>query len=381
MKYLPLVFAGLWRKPARTIFTFLSIVVAFILFGILAGLDSGFDHIRQVSRLDRLFVDPRFGGRIPLAYADQIARIPGVTVVAPRMGLPGYYQDKKESGGLIMSGSRFFAARTELTATKEQLAALDRNRTGAIITKFQAEKYGWKVGDRIPWISSVQTVDGGQTWTFEILAIVDDSDNPGVSAYFVGNYDYLDQRRVMDKGTVDRFLLRIKDPDQATQISRAIDRLFANSPQPTRTQSERNQAESSLASLGDVSFLTHTVIGAVLFMLLCVTGNTLMQSVRERTSEFGVLKTLGFSDGGVLALVVAEAMLLCGSAALAGLILINGLGPYYTKLLPGIAGLLLMTWPAFFEGLGFALFTALAASAFPAVRAGRLNIVDALAGR
>ncbi len=381
MKYIPLVFAGLWRKPTRTIFTFLSIVVAFILFGILAGLDSGFDHVRQVSRLDRLFVDPRFLGRIPLAYADQIARIPGVTVVAPRMGLPGYYQDKKESGAVIMSGSRFFAARTELTATKDQLAALDRNRTGAIITKFQAEKYGWKVGDKVPFISNVATSDGSQTWTFEILAIVDDSDNPGVSTYFVGNYDYLDQRRVTDKGTVDRFLVRIKDADQATQISRAIDRLFANSPQPTRTQTERNQAQSGLASLGDVSFLTHTVIGAVLFMLLCVTGNTLMQSVRERTSEFGVLKTLGFSDRDVLALVVAEAVLLCGSAGLAGLVLINGLGPFYTKLVPGIAGLLLMTWPAFFEGLGFALLTALVASAFPALRASRLNVVDALAGR
>ena len=233
MKYIPLVLAGLWRKPARTIFTFLSVMVAFILFGILSGLDSGFDHIVSVSRLDRIFVDPRFGGREPLSYAEQIARVPGVTVVTPRMGLPGYYLDPKNRMGVIMTDSRFFAARPELTATKAQMAALDADRTGAIISNFLARRYGWKVGDKVPFISSVATSDGSQTWTFDILAIIDDSDNPGVSGYFIGNYNYLDQRRVKDKGTVDRYLVRIKDPNQATQIGRTIDRMFDNSAAPT----------------------------------------------------------------------------------------------------------------------------------------------------
>ena len=381
MKYLPLVLAGLWRKPTRTIFTFLSIVVAFILFGILAGLDSGFDHILQTSRLDRLFVDPRFGGLTPLAYADQIARVPGVTVVAPRMGLLGYYQDPKNRMGIVMTDGRFFASRPELTATREQIAALDRDRTGAIITVFLAREYGWKVGDKIPFISNVATSDGSQTWTFDILAIVDDADSPGEAGFFIGNYNYLDQRRIKDKSTVDRFLVRIGDPGHATGTSRAIDRLFANSPAPTRTESEKTSFQSGLRSLGDISFMTHAVIGAVLFMLLCLTGNTMMQSVRERIPEFGVLKTLGFSDSGVLALVIAEAVLLSLSAGLTGLAIINIAGPYYSQVVPNIAGLLLMTWPAFFAGLGLALLTALAASLIPALRAKRLNVVDALAGR
>jgi putative ABC transport system permease protein len=381
MKYLPLVFAGLWRKPARTIFTFLSIVVAFILFGILAGLDSGFDHILAVSRLDRLFVDPRFGGRIPMSYVDQVAGVPGVTVVAPRLGLPGFYKDPKNRMGVIMSDSRFFAARPELTATKDEMAALDKNRTGALVTIFLAKQYGWKVGDKVPFISNVATSDGGQTWTFDILGIIDDTDAPGEVGFFIGNYEYLNQRQAKDKDLSDRFLVRIKDPNQATEISRTIDRLFANSSQPTRTESEKTQNQSGLASLGSVSFLTHAVIGAVLFMLLFLTGNTMMQSVRERTSEFGVLKTLGFSDGGVLALVISEAVILCGLAGLAGLTLVHTAGAYYASLLPDIAGVLLMTWASFFEGLGLALLTALAASVFPALRAGRLNVVDALAGR
>jgi putative ABC transport system permease protein len=127
--------------------------------------------------------------------------------------------------------------------------------------------------------------------------------------------------------------------------------------------------------------MTHSVIGAVLFMLLCLTGNTMMQSVRERIPEFGVLKTLGFSDSGVLALVIAEAVLLSLSAGLTGLAIINIAGPYYSQIVPNIAGLLLMTWPSFFEGLGLALLTALAAGLIPALRAKRLNVVDALAGR
>jgi putative ABC transport system permease protein len=351
------------------------------LFGILAGLDSGFDHLLQISRLDRLFVDPRFGGLMPEAYGEQIARVPGVTVVAPRMGLFGYFQDAKNRMGIVMTDSRFFAARPELTATKEQMAALDKNRTGALITVFLAQRYGWKVGDRVPIISTVATKDGGQIWTFDILGIIDDTDAPGVAGFFIGNYDYLNERRLRDRDQIDRFLVRISDQSRTTEIGRAIDHLFANSPQPTRTESEKTQAQAGLGSLGDVSFLTHAVIGAVLFMLLCLTGNTMMQSVRERTSEFGVLKTLGFSDNGVLALIVAEAVLLCLSAGLAGLAVINIAGPYYAKLVPDVAGFLLMTWPAFFEGLGFAFLTALVASAIPALRAGRLNVVDALAGR
>jgi putative ABC transport system permease protein len=381
VKYLPLVFAGLWRRPMRTVFTFLSIVVAFILFGILTGLDSGFDHTLKVSRLDRLFVDPRFGGLMPLADVDQIARVPGVKVVAPRRGLLGYYQDPKNTLGFIMTDHRFFEARPELTATPAQIAALEADPTGIIITKFLTQRFGWKTGDKVPFISAVPTTDGSQTWTFNVIAVIDDSSNPGQSGYVIGNYNYLDQRRVKDKGLSDRFLVIIDDPGQAVQIGRTIDKLFTNSPNPSRTESEKTNSEAGLVALGDVSVLTHAVIGAVLFMILFLTGNTMMQSVRERVPEFAVLKTLGYSDTGVLALVIAEAVLLCLAAGLVGLAIINLVGPFYSRLVPDIAGLFLLTWPSFFLGLGAALLTALAASLIPALRVKKLNVVDALTGR
>jgi putative ABC transport system permease protein len=381
LKYLPLVMAGLWRKPARTVLTFLSIVVAFVLFGILSAIDAGFAHQLEAARLDRLFADPRFGGLMPIAYAGKIAAVPGVTVVAPRMGLDGYYKDPKDGMGVIMTDARFFAARPELTAIRQQIEQLQRTPSGALVGSYFVEKYGWKVGDTIPLISNTVKRDGSRVWTFDILGIIEDTDNPGPSGYFVGNYRYLDEARVTDKGTTDRFLVRIKDPRLATQISRSIDQLFDNSPAPTRTGSEKAQAQSGLQSLGDMNFLTHAVITAVIFMLLFLTGNTMMQSVRERGSEFAVLKTLGFSDMRVLALVFAESLLLCLLAGMTGLALSEIAVPLIHKSMPEVADLLRMSWGALLPGMGFALLVAFLSALIPGLRAKRLKIVDALANR
>src|SRR5262245_32048953 len=131
MKYFPLIWAGLWRKPARTIFTLLSVMVAFILFGILSGIDAGFATLLERSRMDRLFTDARFGAPMPVAYAEQIAKVPGVTVVAPRWGLGGYYQEQTNNWAVIGTDERFFDARPEMSVTKEQMDELRRTRTGA----------------------------------------------------------------------------------------------------------------------------------------------------------------------------------------------------------------------------------------------------------
>jgi putative ABC transport system permease protein len=178
----------------------------------------------------------------------------------------------------------------------------------------------------------------------------------------------------------DRFILRIDDPNRATQISRAIDNLFANSSAPTRTVSERSSRESGVNWIGDIGFFTDAVLGAVAFMLLFLTGNTMMQSVRERTPEFAVLKTLGFSDTRVLALVFAESVLLCAVAAFAGLAIAKLVIPLVRDDIPG-AGIVQMPWVALLTGLALALLVAFVSGLLPALRAKRLSIVDALAGR
>jgi len=381
MRYFPLVWAGLWRRPARTIFTFLSIVVAFILFGILAAISGGLAHALDAARVDRLIVDPKFGTNLPLAYLDRVAALPGVTVVAPRQILVGYYRDPKQFFGIVMSDRRFFAVRPELNATPEQIDRLMRTRTGALITVFAAQQFGWKVGDKVPVISNTPRKDGGKVWTFDILGIIDNVDQPGRSRFFISNYDYVDQERTVNNGTIDRMLVRIADPARATQISRAIDALFANSGAPTRTGSEKSQAQTGAQSIGDIGFFIRAVIAAVLFMLLFLTGNTMMQSVRERLPEFAVLKAMGYSDSKLLWLVYAESVVLCLMAALTGLALAKFGIPRIKDVAPQVGQLLLMPWSAIGTGLGFALLVSFVSGLVPALRARRLSIIDALAGR
>jgi putative ABC transport system permease protein len=243
-----------------------------------------------------------------------------------------------------------------------------------------ANKYSWKVGDKIPLQTNIPKRDGSRVWTFDVVAIMEDVDLPGQEGRFLANYEYMDEERVVLNGAADRFIVRISDPARATQISRAIDALFATSGSPTRTTSERSQRESGAQWIGDVNFFTKAVLGAVSFMLLFLTGNTMMQSVRERVPEFAVLKTLGFSDTRIMLLVLAESVLLCTIAALAGLLIAKGLIPEIKDSIEG-AGILDMPWDALLTGFGLALLVAVTSGFIPALRAKRLNIVDALAGR
>jgi putative ABC transport system permease protein len=382
MKYIPLVFAGLWRKPTRTVFTFLSVMVAFILFGILASIESTFAQQVAIARLDRLFVDARFGGPLPVVYQNKIAALPGVTVVEPVGNVGGYWKDRTNGFGVTMADERYVQARPEYHLTAAQMRELDRSRTGIVIARKLAERYGWKVGDRIPMTSTMKQMDGSTTWMFDVKFITDNYDFPNAAMFALGSYKYFDEARATDKGTVNRFLVRISDPGRAAAVGRAIDNLFANSPQPTRTMSEKANAQAGTASIGNITFFTRSIISAVLFMLLFLTGNTMMQSVRERIPEFAVLKTIGFPDSGVLSLVLAEAVTLCVLAGVAGLTLMKFVVPLLVKGMPGnVDALMQMPWSAAATGLGFALLTACVAGFFPALRVKRLNVVDALAGR
>jgi putative ABC transport system permease protein len=381
LKYLPLVWNGLWRRPARTVFTLLSIAVAYILFGILSGIDAGFAHTLEVSRMDRLFTDSRFGTPMPLSYGERIASVPGVIVVAPRSGLFGHYQDPKNFIYVLCADRRFFSLRPEITISPQELETLLQTRTGAVVALELAQKYGWKIGDKIPIQTTTPQTDGNQVWTFDIVALVDDANYPGAGGWFIANYSYLDEGRVTEKGTISRFLVRIMNPERGGQIGRQIDKLFANSTVATRTSSERSGAQSGLQFFGDVNFLTSAVLGAVFFMLLFLSGNTMLQSVRERTPEFAVLKALGFPDNTVLSLVVAESALLCMLGAAAGLLASELIIPIARGPLSDFLLLLQMPWTAMLSGFGLALLVALVSSLLPVLRVKQLNVVDALVKR
>jgi putative ABC transport system permease protein len=376
MKYLPLIWAGLWRKKLRTIFTFLSIVVAFVLFGVLQGVDAGLAHIRDLQRQDRLFATSRFGTPLPIANAAQIAAVPGVTLVVPTHGMGGYWQDPKNGLGILSVDERWFAATPEIRVGKDRLQQLARTRTGAFISAACTEIYGWKIGDKISLVTNLPQENGSKIWTYDVLAVFTQEGHDS-DRYIISNYAYLDEARAEGKGSVNNFVVRIDDPGHAAQISRAIDGLFATSGAPTRTFSEKESGQSDQNSNFNTAFFIKTVVGAAFFTLLFLTANTMMQAFRERIPEFAVLKALGFGDLSVFGIVLAESALLTLIAAVLGL----AIAAFLMPLARNTIGITHIRPIVFIDGGFAALGVAVISGLVPAWRARRLSIIDALAGR
>ncbi|MDI3259247.1 MAG: ABC transporter permease [Sinobacteraceae bacterium] len=382
MKFLPLVFAALARRKARSLFTWLAILAAFLLFGMLQGVNSAFDQAIERANVNRLIVTSNIAltEPLPYSYLSQIEAVPGVARVAHATWFGAYYQDPKNFVfAFPIDATREFEVFPERKVPPDQLQALIHTRTGAIIGAELARKYGWKIGDRVPLHSTIWTKadDGNSDWTFDIVGIYENPSDRSQENIFFFNYDYFDEARAFGKGTVGWYTVQVKDPRQSAQVAAAIDRLFANSPNETKTQTEKEFQQSFLKQIGDINFIVTRILFAVFFALLFATGSTMMQSVRERIPELAVLKTLGFTDGGVLLLVLGESALLCLAAAAAGLALAWLLFP----LLKDTLGVVQMPLPVMIEGLAVAGTLALITGLPPALRAKRLSIVEALAGR
>ena len=378
MKFLPLIWAGLWRKPARTLLTLLSVVIAFLLFGLLQGVDAAFTRIIGQQKLDRMFVDPRFGAPVPFSYKAQVERVKGITKITEVHFMGGYYQDTKNGMGIIFTiPAIWLSIRPEYEIPKTQANAAAGTRTAAIISDWLAEHNHWKIGDRISIKGGIPRKEGGNDWTFDVVGIMHNTEAAGESRQMLANYAYLDEARASGSGVVSRFLLRIGDAASAGRIAREIDGLFANSAVATRTQSEQDQAQSALAQIGDFKFFTRAIMSAVFFALLFLTLNTTMESVRERTAELATLKTLGYSDTSLLGLVLAESVTLFIVAALIGLAIAAALFP----LARNFIGVAFLPSSVVVIGAMLAIAAAVLSAIVPALRASRLNIVQALAVR
>lgn len=386
MKYAPIAWAGLRRKPIRTVLTFLSIITAFLLYGALNGTMAGFDQLlaeffdeNQLYTMSRL--NP--GEPLPLAYVHRIERIPGVSEVDASVNFEAYYQRPEQSFGGV---TRF---ESSLRSTEQgfvivgapELEAMRRTRTGILVGKQLAERFGWKAGDRVPLHLTTLRKDRSNVWMFDVVGTWDVKPSSGGSADQIWvNYDYYDEARAFNNGTVHFISTRASDPAQVEHVAQEIDRMFANSDGETQTQSMAAAIRAELSSIIDIQLMINAVLGAVFFTLLFVTGNTMMQSVRERTPEFAILKTYGFSDGIVSGLVLAESLLLCVLGAIVGILAASKL------LFPMIfAAFKLDPLPmpprVMVTGIAIAIVLAGVTGLLPALRAGRLNIVDALAGK
>ena len=382
MKYLFLIWSGIWRKRGRTILIILQISVAFALFGVLQGLKTGVDEALAKTRADLLFVVPSaFGGApLPLAYIERLRSIPGVGEVTFADGFLGTYQKPTQTVYVLAIESSNAAWLTMVPdifkVLPQDLEALKKTRTGALISADIAKKYGWHIGDRIPLVSTTLQSNGSGDWVFDIVGTFE-AHELGAGGYIVANYAYLDEARVLYKGTVRNFYVEVSNPTQAAAVADTIDRTFANSSVETKTSSLRENAQQQMQSIGNLSFAIRSIVSAVLVTLLFSNATMMMQSIRERTPELAVLKTLGFTDRAVFCLVLAEAMIVCIVAAVIGLALATIAFPYAGKYVPGLS----MPWVVVEIGLLAAVGVALVSAAVPAVRAARLEIVDALAGR
>jgi putative ABC transport system permease protein len=378
MKLFPLVWAALWRRPLRSILTAACIAIAFLLLGLLEGVNAGFAKAIAEAHRDLLATYTRVrGGRpMPISAMAKIQSIPGVVDVAPRAYFLGSFGEPVPNNmvaALATDPDGFFRIRPGFRVSRESLSAMHQNRAGMLATPGLLQWFGWKLGDAVTLRSQLLKTDGSTEWVFYIVGTFEAVTDPSAALGIV-NYAYLDESRVQDRGTAEMFYERIADPTKAVATAAAIDRIFANSSHETRTRSDQERAQFQARQLGDVRFFTNAIMGAVLFTLAFLTGNTLRQSIHERIPEFALLKALGYTDARVLSLAFAEALLLYVPSAALGLLLAYLAAPFAKEDI----GSIVVSPAVALAGLACAGLLALAGAALPALSLSRMSVIRAL---
>jgi putative ABC transport system permease protein len=385
MYYLQFLLSNLGRKKARTILTLLSIMIAFLLFGLLRSLAAAFDQGAEIAGEDRLVSINKISliQPLPEAYLPKVQALTGVDKATSANWFGGYYQDPKNQFPQfpIIAEDYFEIYKEMITLPDEQMQAWKKNRIGVVIGKALVERFKWKIGDRIPLMGMFPREGGSTTWEFVVEGIYEAKSKGADTSAMLMHYDYFDEARQYGKGDLGWLIIRVKDPGQSAQVAAAVDALFANSPAETKTSSEKDFAKSFAKQFGDIGLITTLILGAVFFTMLLVAGNTMAQSFRERIPELAILKTLGFSDRTVMLMVLAEAIVISLIGGLIGLFLakffITGAATSMAATLPGLN--LSSTMMLF--GVGLMFVFGFLTGIIPALQGLQLNIVAALRRR
>ncbi|MEK6372076.1 MAG: FtsX-like permease family protein [Acidobacteriota bacterium] len=380
MKLIGLVLANFKRHKLRTLLTMLSIVVAFILFAYLSAIKKGFEMGVSVAGADRLVVRHKISliQPLPQSYQAQIDRMDGITLSSQASWFGGLYRDKQVQWAQIaVEPEKFTQIYTEFLIPPEQKKAWFETRTGAVAGRKTAERFGWKVGDKITLQATFNRPKVGNTWTFDLVGIYDGAHPEVDTTAFWFRHDYLNENRLYGDGITGWYYIKIKDPKNAESIARKIDEQFANSPAETKTETEKAFIKGFAEQVGNIGAIVTAILTAVFFTILLVAGNTMAQAVRERVGELGVLKAIGFTDGQVLALVLIESLLISMIAGGVGILL----GWMFVSAGDPTGGAL----PVFFfaprsivTAAVLAVLLGIVTGALPAFQAMRLNPVEAL---
>ena len=386
MKYAPLLWSELFRKKTRTVLTLLSVLVAFLLFGLLQAVQVAFESGADSADAKRLLTTARYSiiEPLPMSYLRRIESVPGVVGAAFADWFGAKYQNDSNAFPVFaVDPARYLDMYPEFTIAPAQREAFGKTRTGAVAGQRLVDRYGWKLGQKLPITSEIhEKTDGTFSWEFDLVGVLDAEDPAvrGNTDVVLINVAYFDEARLLGKGKTGWYIIRIADSGQAKAIAAEIDRLFANSPDETKTAPEKEFAIGFAKQIGDIGALVTRILIAVFFTILILTGNTMAQAIRERIPELAILKTLGFSDRAVTLLVLGEAALLLaigGGLGMAGAIAV----------LPVINASTGGRFPPLFVESSTWLLAAVVAMALaltiglpPAIRVNRLRIVDALAG-
>ena len=379
------VMANLGRKKTRTVLTLLSIVMAFLLFGLLQAVNVLFSAGADFVGATRLVTQARvsFTQSLPMRLLPQIESVPGVDKVMWSQWFGGVWQENTQLIIQAADPERLHAVYPELVMPDAQWKAFANTRTGFIAGRILANQHGWKIGQKVPIGSNIfPQKDGSKAWTFDLVGIYDGKDQEwqrGTNGGWI-NYYYFDEANQFGAGRAGVYIIKLADPDRAGEVASTIDRMFENSPDETKTQTEKDFNLGFFKQIGDIGLIVRWILFAVFFTLLLVVGNTIAQSVRERIPELAILKTLGFSDRSVLGFVFAEATALCLLGGLLGLAVATPLGVGITKATGGNLPVA-VDGKVWLTGVVAIAVLSLAVGLLPALRAARLTIVDALAGR
>lgn len=388
MKYFHLIWAALFRRKARTFLTLASILAAFLLFGMLDGIRTTFAQLGQsADGAQRLQTTSRLSivESLPISLESRIRRVDNIEEVTWANWFGGAYQNPRNQLFTFAVAPNYLDLYPEVDVEPAQLDAWKRTRDGILVGQQMMTRFGWEVGQRIPLQSTIfPNSDGTLNWSFEIVGVLRGKEGRSAGftdALILMHYDYFEEATPYVDDTVGWYISRVSDVNRSDAAAKAIDALSANSPNETKTMNEQAAMAAQLNQMADIGLIVGSIMGAVFFTLLLLTGNTMAQAVRERTSELAVLKTIGFTSASVLGMVLAESILLVVIGGVLGLGLAAVLGPVVTAASNGVISLPAIGWESWALGLGLMIVIGLLVGALPALRAMRLNIVDALAGR
>lgn len=384
MNAVGLVWANLHRRPVRTYLTLFSVLVAFLLFTMLRMMAVFFTTSSEITAVDRLLVTAKYSiiESLPISQRSEILAVDGVEAVTHQTWFGGIYKDRSHQffPKYPVEPRAYFDMYPEMTIAPEQLDAFQTTRTGAVAPAALLERFGWSIGDKIPIEADIYPQqDGNRIWVFDLVGSYRLQDEDAGQPPFLFHYDYFTEAAAFGRGAVGWYTVRIADPDRAPEVAGAIDAVFENSQNPTKTATEDEFARAFAAQIGDIGLLANSILSAVFFTILVLTAVVMHWAFRERIAELAVLKTIGFSDGRVAAFVLGESVLLCGLGGLLGV----GVGLLGTPALNsmveqfGLGGLRL-DWPTVWQGVGIAVLLGLLVGVAPALLARRLTIAEAL---